>query len=170
MLLISGFKDELYESSGELGIEWKVADFFSLSEEAGCYYQSPPFTFAKSTWNLQLFPGGDNIQNDSNSYISVYLRGSNFMELPNTVTFMLGMKKADGIVEKIVDNKKHSFDEKSSVAGQQKFYQRSEILRRKAELAPTGDFILTCTVKHNTTKTLEVATQQMKLVGEYECN
>lgn len=166
MLLISGFKDELYESSGELGIEWKVADFFFLSEEAGCYYQSPPFTFAKSTWNLQLFPGGDNIQSDPTPYISVYLRGSNFMEPPNTVNFTLGMKKADGAVEKIVDNKKHNFDEKNSAAGQQKFYQRSEILRRKAELTPKGGFILTCTVKHGTMKTLEVATQQMKLVGE----
>lgn len=161
--MISGHQDELSEIQAENSFEWKIANFLSLSSDVGKYYQSPTLSFAKSSWNLQVYPRGNNVQNETVNWISVYLRGQDLTDVPFSISCSLGIMKADGYVQKVVD-KKMNFDSEKPVVGEPRFCQRDELVRRKAELLPNDDFTITCTMKHTSVKILGVTSPNMSLI------
>lgn len=160
------FHDELQETLNVLRIEWKISNFFSLTEEQGYFYQSSVFSFAGSSWNLMIFPGGDyTIQDEPTDYISVYLEANSLVEPPVTLTYTFGVKKANGTLKNIVE-KKRSFTQNFAASGHQKFLRRSELLRHQRELVPSGDLIITCTMKQDGVKILDNTFPRMKLAGK----
>lgn len=64
--------DIISEIRGETVIEWKVKDFFSLSDAIDTRYESPDFHFCGISWNLWLYPNGQTNHNSS-GWIGLYV-------------------------------------------------------------------------------------------------
>lgn len=134
---------DLSEIRGERIIEWKVKDFFALSDVR---YHSPDFNFLGVSWNLRLCPNGESI-NGSEGWISLYLmRISAGYSL--ALDYSLALKSTDinkNYVEKITAS---VFDKKDNGRGRAKLILRSALMERKADLVPSGEITIICTLEN----------------------
>lgn len=115
--------------------EWQIEDFFSPTDE---HYISPNFRVSDSLWYIQIFPKyGDQ---NSEKYISLYLfKYGN--ETPTAVEFRVGIKTVNNAIE-YEERGFHNF--RNDGWGWDNFIETSELVRRSAELVPSGILTITC--------------------------
>lgn len=126
---------KVHDLTKEFNFEWKIDNFFSLSEESGKPYNSPLFSFAGESWFLSVYPNGDP-EDNSVGCIGVYLNrdlsGSPIINL----TWTFGLKTVDG---KKVHEKQcaYAFGEDDMGWGSPVLLKRSTLFGRKSELVPS---------------------------------
>lgn len=121
---------------GESKFEWKISNFFSLSETKISYYSSPSFVFANSSLHLDLYPSG--YRKAKSGFLSVYL--VNEGKIPLHVKMTLCIKNADGTMVgggtediKLGDN-----------WGYHSFYEKSSLEKNKSELVSSDILTIVC--------------------------
>lgn len=145
---MSVVRGEISINTNDAGVdvEWRIDNFFSLTETDGEWYSSPYFPFDGETWNLWIYPNGwsgSESQGHIDLDIVTLLSGP-----PIRLEFSLSLKTVKG--EK--DHAEHSTKlfEGLDTHTIRKFLSRSELLRRWSELVPSGVLTVVCTMKKST--------------------
>lgn len=126
-------------------IEWTVTDFFSLPDQVDELYLSfPLFSFDGARWCLAMYPNGQR-EEETEGYIDDCLaRGSSGP--PIQLNFSLALKTSNN---EIADETHHihNFEKQFDNYGWIRFLERSTLLKRKAELAPSDHLTFVCRLK-----------------------
>lgn len=135
------------EIRGEIVFEWKIKNFFRLSEEIDKYYMSPKFYFCGASWQMWLYPNGQTRHN-SEKWIGLYLQKMS-NGAPVTVDFSFSLKTLDG--ETYVDESsfRDDFVEMDVGVGIDKLISRLELIEKKCQLAASEDLIVICILKNS---------------------
>lgn len=129
----------LYE---ETQFEWELTDYFFNSATAyQDYTYSRPFHFGKNFWRLKL------LRTTSSDIEFLFIENmSNNKELE--VEYEIGLKKVDGTVEKFFTGEIDYFFDFPSKQVARTF--KSEMLKRKHELAPPNGLTIKCILRRGT--------------------
>ena len=133
---------EIKEIKDNMEIEWRITDFFALSETI---YHSPIFHFAGTTWRLRIYPNG-NVKNETVGNVDCYLLLDDSSRSV-TLTYELGLKKVNGNIDNECSYTE-TFDEKAGY-GCRGLVSRSELLSRVSELAPSNILTIICKLRIN---------------------
>lgn len=95
---------EVSEISGEITVEWKINEFFSLPAKVDAFYNGPVFSFAGASWHLRIYPNGeveatmtDGRITNSEGSIGLFLRRTSAGP-PIHLEYSLGFKTMEGKV------------------------------------------------------------------------
>lgn len=135
------------QSGEDVIAEWRIANFFSLSERDSAWYCSPAFSFGGETWYLEMLPNGWS-NCDSSGHVDLHLWNDSSDQLIRQ-EFSLSLKAVKG--EKY--NEEHctkDFDDYDYSHELNLFVPRSELSRRQSELVPDGVLTVVCTMKNTT--------------------
>ena len=123
----------------KLEVEWRIADFFSITEDRNYYrYTSPIFSFAKCQWLLRLWPKW----RDASEFMTVYVlrnKGGG-----TSVEYHIGLRKFDGNVQQFVSG---TMINETIISEGSPLIKKSELLQRKSEFAPCNILTVTCIIK-----------------------
>lgn len=135
----------LREYPGEITFEWEIVDFFSLSNEKDIHYESPRFCFSGASWQIWLYPNGEETRCKSNGWIGLYITRKSSGS-PVSLNYSLGFKTFDGRKDPFSSGTK-VFCEKGSGFGASKFISRSVFMEKKSELTPSDVLTVICILK-----------------------
>lgn len=145
-------------------IEWRIGDFFAVTEEEKCYrYDSPTFSIANILWHLRLLP---NLGEKTES-IDLYLCSN--VKREYSVEYYFGLKRYDDEVEQLASGILKG-NEAHNVWGH--FIKKTELLQWKSVLVPCSVLTITCTLKfmtevsHSTQQTVLHETSPLKLISK----
>lgn len=144
--------------TGELGeeskLEWKIANFFSLSATKGSYYISPSFLFGKTSLHLRIYPAGH--AGAKSGFLSVFLENEG--KDPLHVNITLHIKKTDGTM---TGGRSADVCIESSM-GYVNFYERSCLQQNESEMMPSGSLTIVCTLKPKHDGKLDIKGEKVK--------
>ena len=128
----------VYKKHEQTEVEWKIRDFFSTAEDENFgYHQTESFSFAGVLWHLKLWPEFQGMFDE----MRLLLERENLVECP--IAYYLSLKRVDGNLEQI------SSGVLENDRGKTFYYpiKRSELIRRKEELVPSGVLTVMCSLK-----------------------
>lgn len=137
---------DLSEISGERIIEWKVKDYFSLRDAIDASYESPDFHFFGITWFLRLYPNG-HTSDGSAGWIGIYLNRLSSGS-PVTLDYWFTLKSTDRSKDHAVKAIESIFAKQNTGKGFNKLISRSVLIDRKADLVPSDEITIICTLKN----------------------
>ena len=133
---------ELEEIPKELTVQWKIIEFFSISEEV-CI--SRFFSFTNECWYLRMYPNGNKRISGTNGCISVYLCRKSSIS-PIKLKFSLSVKAT--AKEKVSEtHQTYIFRVAEEGCGVHKLISKLELLEKKSELMPSDILTILCTLK-----------------------
>lgn len=135
------------EYPGEVTFEWEIKDFFSLSNEKDIWYESPKFYFSGTSWQIWIYPNGEETEYKSNGWISIYIMR---MSTGSRVSmhYSFGFKTVVGRKD-ILKSGTAVFDKRANGTGHTKFISKSMLMEKKAELTPSDVLTVICTLKNS---------------------
>lgn len=142
---------KLRETLDEIEIEWRIPEFFSVTNKADDYIFSPAFCFSSSYWYLLIYPYGRN--NISTEHVGLFLMKA---DSGGEISVNVSLKIAS-------DNKENSitrtytkvFGKKFSLVGYSRFMTQIRLLERKCEFAPLDVVTVICSMKLQDQQELE---------------
>lgn len=135
------------EYPGETTFEWEIMDFLSLSNKIDIHYESPKFYFSGTSWQIWIYPNGEDTDYKSDGWIGIYIIRTSTGS-PVSVNYTLGLKTVDGNKDPFICNTK-VFHEKDSGTGASQFISRSVLMGKKSVLTPSDVLTVTCTLKNS---------------------
>ena len=138
---------KVHNVSKKLDFEWRIDNFFSISERVEKHFFSPSFLLAGEFWKLKIYPNGKKYSGFVSLYLLrnyTYFNGSEDPTISVEWSFSLetcDKKRAHEI------QLEYEFDYTDEEYGIPKFLERSLLLEKKSELVPSGNLTLVCTVK-----------------------
>lgn len=143
---------EVSETQSEVEVQWRIPDFFTLSDKVDDCYISPTFYFAGTSWYVQIHPNGETTR-DSSGHIGIFLvRGDSGPAI--SVKYHL---KVVGSKENKEFSSTADFTTKGCGWGISKIMVRSNLLERKSEFAPGDVVTIRCSLKHDGLRDLETS-------------
>ena len=134
---------KVHDVPKELNFEWRINDFFSLSEKVGESYSSPSFLLAGEFWYFRIYPNGKS--EIYSGFVSVFLMRK--LKKPTiSMEWSFSLKSCDK--KRIHESThKYAFDTSGNGCGAGEFLERSMLSEKKSELVPSGSLTIICTVE-----------------------
>ncbi len=138
---------ETFHRSSTFDGEWIIPEFLSLPRAMprDNRYCSGPFIFSAACWELELCPNGT-FMTQSEGHIELYLRREDSGP-PLTLEFSLGIRKIDGTVEIALPLCTRTYRKTVKNSGCTTYLRWSDLLDRRAVLAPSDVLTITYTLK-----------------------
>lgn len=135
---------EISTSQNGEEVEWRIFDFFGLSENHRLGYSSPDFHVGGDRWNLVIFQNGQS-EHDTYGHVDLELcKKSAASYVIQKFSLSLKTVKGEKENEKECSEMFYSWDYHSIL----RFISRSELSRRRFELVPDGVLTVICTMKN----------------------
>lgn len=154
-------KTVLKKSYEETHIEWKIPNITRINEieESYFFYESPSFFMNDASCYLELYPNSDETD---------FMRMFIYVDVKQKVSpeYNVSLKKLDGTIEHLVSGILIKIDKACFVMGD--IIKRSQLLKRKSELAPDDVVTIICSFKRELTDCTESSnkTVPLKLISK----
>lgn len=149
--------------------DWQIENFFSITNEI---FWSPVFHVSDSSWYIRIcnkYPPKINQtkrrRKDQHypNYLSIYLHRED-NGTPVDASFRIGIKKVNKAIEQVSARKVFG-----DSWGWPDLIDRSELLRRRTELVPSGILTITCFVMVKSTEPdLDLSKYKVRLIKFYQ--
>lgn len=137
---------DLCETKAEVTFEWKIKEFYSLSQEINYHYDSNTFHFSGISWEIWIYPNGQ-AEYSSDGWIGLYIKRIS-TGYPVTVNYSLSLKSAGGKNNPSTTST-NVFAEKYHGWGRAQVISRSDLVERKSDLTPSDTLTVICTLKNS---------------------
>lgn len=157
-------KKDLTTSYEETHVEWRIPDFFPISETADLYetyYNSPTFTINDASCYLRLYPRSSR----NCEFMRLFINCNVNREYPPE--YNINLKRLDGCMEYLVSGILEE-KEQDKMCDIGDIIKRSKLQQRKSELAPQNVLTIICRLKRETNHSTESSDKTMppKLISK----